>query len=86
MATNSLVTITKEIREAGWHLYNTLTKNNFPLNGLFWAVSDDEQWRLFIITPLLGDNKVTNVYERITRYLPDFLTPDHEDAFLFENI
>lgn len=86
MATSTLVTISKEMRESGWQLYKLFQANDFPIDGLFWAVFDDAEWRLFVVTPLSEEKGPIFVYDHLQTLLPDFLTPESEDAFLYDNI
>jgi hypothetical protein len=52
--------------EQGWKLIVELDATNFPLKAAFWApVGEDEEWRLFIATPLVDQEGPLKAYELI---------------------
>ena len=64
MVTSAMV-ISKEMRDAGWSLHQALHDANFPFTAMFWAEFDEEDWRIFLATPLPNPQNPENPYQRL---------------------
>lgn len=82
MAEESLVSLTKEMRQAGWVFYERLKRSGITLNAVFWAVYYSKGWRLIISTPDV-DNRLKDPHRVAIELLPDMLVEDSTDEFLY---
>lgn len=54
MATEFMVEVSKEKRDAGWHLLELLDKAKISLSGLFWAQGGYDDLRLHLVSSRIG--------------------------------
>ncbi|GEM_PF-959889 len=58
--------LVKTERELGWELLEDLEAAQYPLQGAFWQyLYEGEDWRLFLVTPLVDKEGTLNAYRRL---------------------
>jgi hypothetical protein len=75
MVTSALVTLPREARDAGWRLWEALKlAPELQIKAMFWAAFDDDDWRIYLATPLAateGPRKVYTLLREIVKDIPD---------------
>jgi len=70
MVGNTVVTIEKTLRDSGWELLRRIQAVGMPLSGMFWAEFDENDWRLFIVTPLIDEEGAGAVFKALRPLFP----------------
>lgn len=85
MVTNTLVELPREVREAGWNLREALHKAQFPFTAMFWAEFLEDNWRIFLATPLPDEQRPEDPY-RWLRTILYTLSEDDREALALSDI
>ena len=58
--------LVKSEREQGWALLDMLKKEHYPISAAFWKyVSDVNEWRLFLASPLVDQVGLIAAYKKL---------------------
>ncbi len=77
--------LVKDEKEAAWEMLEGLRNAEFPMDAAFWQyLPDVESWRLFIATPLVGEQGPIAAYTRLQTELNRI--PAVADGFSVTNI
>lgn len=76
MVTDTVVTISEEMRNVGWFILDKLEKNSFPVDAMFWSDFYEEDFRLFLVTSLVDSQGIGKTYD----LLSDMFKDSHLDS------
>jgi hypothetical protein len=85
MVTDTVVTISEEMRTVGWFLLEKLKEANFPAESLFWSDFDEGDFRLFLVSSEVDDNGVRVAYEKLNKIF-EKNSIDSEWGFSMSNV
>jgi len=68
--------VSMKVSEGG-RLLQALDSSEYPVNSALWFLSEDEEWRLILATPLVDSEGPRSAYENLQRFLSTS-SPDYD--------
>ncbi len=67
MVTDTVVTISDEMRTVGWFLWEKLKEAQFPVEALFWSDFEEGDFRLFLASSEIDNHGIRSAYEKLSQ-------------------
>jgi hypothetical protein len=67
MVTDTLVTISEEMRGVGWFLAEKLGEAQFPFEAMFWSDFYEEDFRLYLASSLVDQQGLRITYDALSK-------------------